>query len=102
MRAVEAEVKQYSTSKDWRKLMYVAAASHVAEQVRVWDSGGIEMGAQQACIGWALEWEPWSSSGKSRAEVFKFKGLAPADSHHRIWWCGQTGERPADVCCSAF
>eukprot|EP00891_Asterochloris_glomerata_P007329 jgi/Astpho2/7329/Aster-01631 len=32
MRAVEAEVKQYSTSKDWRKLMYVAAASHVAEQ----------------------------------------------------------------------
>ena len=36
MRAVEAEVKQYSMSKDWRKLMYVAAASHVAEQVRVW------------------------------------------------------------------
>ena len=51
MRAVEAEVKQYSVAKDWRKLMYVAAASHVAEQVRVWGSG---VRILQAYIIWEL------------------------------------------------
>ena len=69
MRAVEAEVKQYSVSKDWRKLMYVAAASHVAEQVRAWGQRNTELGALQACFEWALQQKSWSSSGKLSAEV---------------------------------
>ena len=56
MRAVEAEVKQYSTSKDWRKLMYVAAASHVAEQVSIRDSGGIEVGSQELRFSNLKDW----------------------------------------------